>query len=104
MDVIKTSLILAIGITLYYLLLQWPMNEVNENNYSQKSIEINSFNDSEQLLSESLSPLSSPVETKKTEEEVERNYFEIENSDMLVLVDSKTGRFDVSQLKNVAKD
>ena len=104
MDVIKTSLILAIGITLYYLLLQWPMNEVNENNYSQKSIEINSFNDSEQLLSESLSPLSSSVETKKTEEEVERNYFEIENSDVLVLVDSKTGRFDVSQLKNVAKD
>ena len=104
MDVIKTSLIFAIGVTLYYLLLQWPMNEVNENNYSQKSIEISSFNDSEQLLSESLSPLSSPAEIKKTEEEGERNYFEIQNSDVLLLVDSKTGRFDVSQLKNVAKD
>lgn len=104
MDVIKTSLIFAIGITLYYLLLQWPMNEVTENNYSQKSIEISSFNDSEQLLSESLSPLSSPAEIKKTEEEGERNYFEIQNSDVLLLVDSKTGRFDVSQLKNVAKD
>ena len=101
---IKTSLIFAIGITLYYLLLQWPMNEVTENNYSQKSIEISSFNDSEQLLSESLSPLSSPAEIKKTEEEEERNYFEIQNSDVLLLVDSKTGRFDVSQLKNVAKD
>jgi len=104
MDVIKTSLIFAIGITLYYLLLQWPMNEVTENNYSQKSIEISSFNDSEQLLSESLSPLSSPAEIKKTEEEGERNYFEIQNSDVLLLIDSKTGRFDVSQLKNVAKD
>jgi YidC/Oxa1 family membrane protein insertase len=104
MDVIKTSLIFAIGITLYYLLLQWPMNEVTEINYSQKSIEISSFNDSEQLLSESLSPLSSPAEIKKTEEEEERNYFEIQNSDVLLLVDSKTGRFDVSQLKNVAKD
>jgi len=102
--VIKTSLIFAIGITLYYLLLQWPMNEVTENNYSQKSIEISSFNDSEQLLSESLSPLSSPAEIKKTEEEGERNYFEIQNSDVLLLIDSKTGRFDVSQLKNVAKD
>ena len=101
---IKTSLIFAIGITLYYLLLQWPMNEVTENNYSQKSIEISSFNDSEQLLSESLSPLSSPAEIKKTEEEEERNYFEIQNSDVLLLVDSKPGRFDVSQLKNVAKD
>ena len=101
---IKTSLIFAIGITLYYLLLQWPMNEVTENNYSQKSIEISSFNDSEQLLSESLSPLSSPAEIKKTEEEGGRNYFEIQNSDVLLLVDSKTGRFDVSQLKNVAKD
>lgn len=101
---IKTSLIFAIGITLYYLLLQWPMNEVTENNYSQKSIEISSFNDSEQLLSESLSPLSSPAEIKKTEEEGERNYFEIQNSDVLLLIDSKTGRFDVSQLKNVAKD
>ena len=101
---IKTSLIFAIGVTLYYLLLQWPMNEVNENNYSQKSLEISSFNDSEQLLSESLSPLSSPAEIKKTEEEGERNYFEIQNSDVLLLVDSKTGRFDVSQLKNVAKD
>ena len=104
MDVIKTSLIFAIGVTLYYLLLQWPMNEVNENNYSQKSLEISSFNDSEQLLSESLSPLSSPAEIKKTEEEGERNYFEIQNSYVLLLVDSKTGRFDVSQLKNVAKD
>ena len=101
---IKTSLIFAIGITLYYLLLQWPMNEVTEINYSQKSIEISSFNDSEQLLSESLSPLSSPAEIKKTEEEEERNYFEIQNSDVLLLVDSKPGRFDVSQLKNVAKD
>ena len=26
MDVIKTSLIIAIGITLYYLLLQWPVD------------------------------------------------------------------------------
>ena len=50
MDVIKTSLIIGIGLTLYYLLLQWPVdNEVNDR-YSQEQIEINSFNDSERSL------------------------------------------------------
>ena len=58
MDAIKVSLILGIGITLYYLLLQWP-NDVEAygeslNKYSKMDAE----NDSEYLLSESLSPLS----------------------------------------------
>ena len=58
MDVIKTSLIIGIGLTLYYLLLQWPVdNEVNDR-YSQEQIEIDSFNDSERSLSEPLAPLS----------------------------------------------
>ena len=42
MDVIKTSLIIAIGITFYYLLLQWP-NQVDNyevsTNYTNESIE-----------------------------------------------------------------
>ena len=36
MDVIKTSLIIAIGITLYYLLLQWPVDSPsNDKAYSE---------------------------------------------------------------------
>ena len=58
MDVIKTSLIITIGITFYYLLLQWP-NQIDNyevsTNYTSESIE---FDDSEDLLTEPLSPLS----------------------------------------------
>ena len=36
MDVIKTSLIIAIGITLYYLLLQWPVDSPRMTRLIQK--------------------------------------------------------------------
>ena len=40
MDVIKTSLIIGIGLTLYYVRLQWPVdNEVNDR-YSQEETEV----------------------------------------------------------------
>ena len=58
MDAIKTSLIIGIGLTLYYLLLQWPVNDKVYDSYSQEQIEIDSFIDSERSLSEPLAPLS----------------------------------------------
>ncbi len=51
MDVIKTSLIIAIAITAYYLLMQWPQessNQISENYNTNNGIPIN---DSEYLQS-----------------------------------------------------
>ena len=59
MDVIKTSLIIAIGITLYYLLLQWPVDSPSNDNTYAEDIGINTISDSEPLLSQPLEPLSS---------------------------------------------
>ena len=43
MDVIKTSLIIAIGITLYYLLLQWPVDSPSNDNTYSEDISINTI-------------------------------------------------------------
>ena len=65
MDVIKTSLIVAIGITLYYLLLQWPVDSPGNYNTNAEDIGINTISDSESLLSQPLEPLSSLGESKE---------------------------------------
>ena len=103
MDVIKTSLIIGIGLTLYYLLLQWPIdNDIYDSSF-QEQLEIDTFSDSERSLSEPLAPLSQlsqePVEVAGQE----LNYFEIQNNDLSLLVESKTGRFEVSVLKNISE-
>ena len=104
MDVIKTSLIIGIGLTLYYLLLQWPVdNEVNDR-YSQEQIEIDSFNDSERSLSEPLSPLSQASQGQVEVASDELDYFEIQNNDLSLMVESRTGRFEVSSLKNITEE
>ena len=46
MDVIKTSLIIGIGLTLYYLLLQWPTDNDTYDSSFQEHSEINTFSDS----------------------------------------------------------
>ena len=101
MDVIKTSLIIAIGLTLYYLLLQWP-NEAglyseSPSIYSETKVKV----DSEYSLTEPLSPLSplSDDKPKNSSEPVE--VFEIENDDLSIFVEKSTGRFTISFLKNV---
>ena len=104
MDVIKTSLIIGIGLTLYYLLLQWPVdNEVNDR-YSQEQLEIDSFNDSERSLSEPLSPLSQASQGQVELVSDELDYFEIQNNDLSLMVESRTGRFEVSSLKNITEE
>ena len=101
MDVIKASLIIGIGITLYYLLLQWPKDVEAYGEVSNKHNEINTKNDSEYLLSETLSPLSPLSENKpKISTELEE-VFEIENDDLSILVEKSTGRFTVAFLKNI---
>ena len=104
MDVIKTSLIIGIGLTLYYLLLQWPIDNDTYDSSFQEQIEINTFSDSERSLSEPLAPLSqtSPGLVEVADQEL--NYFEIQNNDLSLLVESRTGRFGVSSLKNISEE
>ena len=101
MDVIKASLIIGIGITLYYLLLQWPNDVEAYGESPNKYNEINAENDSEYLLSESLSPLSQLSENKPKISTEPEEVFEIENDDLSVLVEKSTGRFKVAFLKNI---
>ena len=102
MDVIKTSLIIAIGITFYYLLLQWP-NQVDNyeisTNYINESIEIN---DSEDLLTETLTPLSeqNAIQIESSFQPLE--VFEIQNDDLSIYVEKSTGKFAISFLKNIS--
>ena len=102
MDVIKTSLIIAIGITFYYLLLQWP-NQIDNYevsaNYTNESIE---FDDSEDLLTEPLSPLSEQNEIQIESAAQPLEVFEIENDDLSLFVEKTTGKFTISFLKNIS--
>ena len=104
MDVIKTSLIVGIGLTLYYLLLQWPTDDVAHVDSSQERIEITAFNDSKRSLSEPLAPLSKASQGPGEIAAQELNYFEIQNEDLSLLVESRTGRFEVSSLKNISEE
>ena len=103
MDVIKTSLIFAIAITLYYLLLQWPVNTIEEPYIEEITNQSIVLNDSEQLLSETLAPLSSSSKIEPAAKIDESSYFEIQNDDLSLLIDSRTGRFFASQLKNISE-
>ena len=103
MDVIKTSLIFAIAITLYYLLLQWPVNTIEEPYIEEITNQSMVLNDSEQLLSETLAPLSSSSKIEPVTKTDESSYFEIQNDDLSLLIDSRTGRFFASQLKNISE-
>ena len=103
MDVIKTSLIFAIAITLYYLLLQWPVNAIEEPYIEEIANQSMDLNDSEQLLSETLAPLSSSSKIEPVAKTDESSYFEIQNDDLSLLIDSRTGRFFASQLKNISE-
>ena len=103
MDVIKTSLIIAIGITLYYLLLQWPVESPgNENVYSEDLIK-STINDSDPLLSQPLEPLSSLREPNEEVVSEERDYYEIKNENLSLYLDPLTGRFELSQLNTITK-
>ena len=103
MDVIKTSLIIAIGVTLYYLLLQWPVTEEINNTAYAESNSINTINDSDRLLSQPLEPLSTLSEPSEETLVEDKNYYEIKNDNLSLYIDSKTGRFEISQLNTISK-
>ena len=103
MDVIKTSLIIAIAITFYYLLLQWPAENQNQIVETEDSSYINNYSDSEPSLSEPLSPLSTSPSLNNVSDESEDEYFEIQNEDLSILVNATTGRFEFSKLKTINK-
>jgi len=104
MDVIKTSLIIGIGLTFYYLLLQWPTDNYINDGSSQEHQEIKAFSDSERSLSEPLAPLSQPNQGLGEVDPQKLNYFEIQNDDLSLLIESRTGRFEVSSLKNISEE
>ena len=104
MDVIKTSLIIGIGLTFYYLLLQWPTDNYINDGSSLEHLEIKAFSDSERSLSEPLAPLSQPNQGLGEVAPQKLNYFEIQNDDLSLLVESRTGRFEVSSLKNISEE
>ena len=102
MDVIKTSLIIAIGITFYYLLLQWPNQADNYEVSTNYTYESNEFDDSEDLLTEPLSPLSEQNEIQIESASQPLEVFEIENDDLSLFVEKSTGKFTISFLKNIS--
>ena len=103
MDVIKTSLIIAIGITLYYLLLQWPVDSPSNDKAYSEDIRVNTIKDSEDLLSKPLEPLSSLGESKEEVVSEERSYYEIKNENLSLYLDPVTGRFELSKLNTISK-
>ena len=104
MDVIKTSLIIGIAVTFYYLLLQWPTEAKTYQEVSNLDSKINTLNESERSLSEPLTTFSEPSGIEDSIPAAVGETFVIENDDLLLNVDAKTGRFVYSELKNISKE
>ena len=108
MDVIKTSLILAIAITFYYILLQWPQGpDMQANNIYEDSKRL-SIDSSEYLQTKPLlQPNDTPSLSAMTEQEtvedvsVDGVIFTIENEDLILEIDGSNGRIFKSLFKGV---
>jgi len=108
MDVIKTSLIIAIAITSYYLLMQWPQDsnvQLSENGEDQL---YSTINESEYLQTNpeslkdntpGLSVMSSPNEA--VIKEPVGVIFRVENEDLVLEIDSSNGRIFRSMFKGI---
>ena len=103
MDFIKTALITAIAITLYYLLIQWPNEtQVYEAN-SELPIENKVFNDSKDSLTDTLSPMEG-VDVPSVPAVVRGVTYEVGNKDLLLYVDAKNGQIVGSELLSFKED
>ena len=108
MDVIKTSLILAIAITFYYLLLQWPQgsdmqaNNIYEDN-KRESIDSSEYLQTKPLLQSRDTPSLSAMTEQETVEDVSVSgiVFTIENEDLILEIDGSNGRIFKSLFKGV---
>ena len=108
MDVIKTSLIIAIAITSYYLLMQWPQDGNVQLSENGEDMSYSTINESEYLQTnpESLkdntpgfSVMSSPDEA--VIKEPVGVVFKVENEDLVLEIDSSNGRIFRSMFKGI---
>ena len=99
MDFVKTLLIVSIATTLYYLLLQWPTEVVAvqqaPEEYNQELI----INDSKDSLTGTLSPMEEVVLKNEEPTELEKVY-ELQNKDLLLEIDARSGRIIGSEMKS----
>jgi len=100
MDLVKTSLIIGIGVTLYYLLLQWPVEEVVDIKVSDEAFSDNPINDSKPSLTETLAPMDVEAADDPFIGNVGKTFL-IDNKDLLLVVDAKSGRIIDSKMKTI---
>ena len=108
MDVIKTSLIIAIAITSYYLLMQWPQDSNVQLSENGEDLLYSTINESEYLQTNpeslkdntpGLSVMSSPDEA--VIKEPVGVIFKVENEDLVLEIDSSNGRIFRSMFKGI---
>ena len=108
MDVIKTSLIIAIAITSYYLLMQWPQDSNVQLSENGEDMLYSTINESEYLQTNpeslkdntpGLSVMSSPNEA--VIKEPVGVIFRVENEDLVLEIDSSNGRIFRSMFKGI---
>ena len=108
MDVIKTSLIIAIAITSYYLLMQWPQDSNVQLSENGEDLSYSTINESEYLQTNpeslkdntpGLSVMSSPNEA--VIKEPVGVIFRVENEDLVLEIDSSNGRIFRSMFKGI---
>ena len=108
MDVIKTSLIIAIAITSYYLLMQWPQDGNVQLSENGEDMSYSTINESEYLQTNpeslkdntpGLSVMSSPDEA--VIKEPVGVIFRVENEDLVLEIDSLNGRIFRSMFKGI---
>ena len=103
MDFIKTALIAAIAITLYYLLLQWPNEPQDSESHSEIPIENKVLIDSNDSLTDTLSPMEDVGEPLVTAAVIGKTY-EVGNEDLLLYVDVTSGQIVGSKLLSFKED
>ena len=103
MDFIKTALIAAIAITLYYLLLQWPSDTQAYKASSDFPTENKLLVDSKDLQTNTLSPMED-VGVPSGPAAVIGKTYEVGNEDLLLYVDASSGQIVGSKLLSFKED
>ena len=100
MDVIKTSLIIGIAVTLYYLLLQWPNQQPITQIQKEKPIEESFIVDSNDSLTNKLVPMDDPVVLTNQPALLQDKIYKVGNKDLVLDVRADTGQIIGSELTN----
>ena len=103
MDFIKTALITAIAITLYYLLLQWPSETRDQEIKSELPIKDKVIIDSNDSLSDTLSPMED-VGVPSVPAAIIGKTYEVGNEDLLLYIDANSGQVVGSKLLSFKED